>query len=330
MEQTTPAGITLYDYRTREEWLAGRRRGVGASEVAILFGLAPASWGSAYTLWLEKTGRLPRVVEGEQLKWGHYLEPLIANEYATVTKRTLWKGGGDFAVAIDPELPQLFCTPDDWIVEAEGMPGIGDLQIKNAGWYMAREWNDGIPDHVQMQIQTEMACMNVLWGSAAVLQGGNTFRYFDLGRNQNFIDEVREQVRWFWSFVERDTPPPIDGSEATALAIKKLHPDDNGETVDLPPESSLWIADWSDAKEAIAATKKLEEKRKDEAENKLKDAIGDATYGKLPDGRLLSLRTMPRAGYAIAATKYRSLKIEKDLEAGDSGGAPRRRTRGKK
>jgi putative phage-type endonuclease len=303
----------LYNYGTREAWLASRRTRVGASEVAILFGLAPASWGSPYSLWAYKTGRLERPesdeIAAERMEWGLELEPLIARRYTARTGRKLWDGGGQYVVAIDPKLDVLGATPDGVIVDAPGMPGNGVLQIKTTNTFMAHKWDDGIPLHVSCQVQTEMGCLGYQWGSTPVLEGGQRLRWFDLNRDDKFIAEVREAVAWFWGFVKRDQPPPIDGSPATTEAIKRLNPNDSGDEVGLPPEAALWVQQWEEAKSAMATTERLEKERKMEAENKLRAAIGGATFGVLPDGRRLSLKTTERH-IEPRDERFRTLRIE--------------------
>lgn len=305
------AGLQLYDFGTREKWLAGRRAGIGASEVAILFGLAPASWGSPYKIWAEKTGRLERpVMDGEWLKWGHKLEPVIADEYAERTGRKLWDGGGPYVVAIDPQLEVLRSTPDRWVIEADGMPGNGLLQIKNAAWYMAHNWDDGIPEHIKVQEQSEMSTTGLAWASVACLSGGNSFRTEDMVRNDAFVAEIRDHVEWFWGFVKRNQPPPIDGSEATAKVLRKLHPLDSGDEIELPVAAGAWWQALCEAKDAIKAVEKVEGATKEEAENRLREAMGSATFGRLPDGRRLTLKVTERAGYVVKDTRYRTLRIE--------------------
>lgn len=302
---------TLTDYGNRGDWLAARANGIGASEVAILFGVAPAAWGSPYSLWLEKTGRLPRAeMQGEYLEIGQLIEPVVASLYEARTNRKLWNGGGPFCVAQHQRLPMFFATPDRWVVEAEGMPGVGNCQIKNAGWYMAHDWDDGIPDHVTVQVQSEIACMGVEWGSAAVLLGGNAFKKFDMLRSEALITEIEAEVEHFWELVQTNTAPPIDGSEATARALKRLHPRDTGEEVLLAEEAIGWLETWQDAKATIKAAEDAHEARKKQAENNLKAAIGSATFGRLPDGRRLTLKTTEREGYAVEPTSYRQLRIE--------------------
>lgn len=302
---------TLYDYQTREKWLAGRRDGIGASEIAILFGLAPASWGSVYTLWLQKTGRQNRAIDetAEYLEMGHRMEPIVADVYEERTKRKLWKGGGPFVVAVDPEVEVLRCTPDRLVVEAAGMPGNGTFEAKNIGWYVGHNWDEGPPPHVDVQVQSQLACMGYLWGSAAGIVGGNRFLSFDRVRDDAFIAEIRAQVEWFWSFVKNDIPPPIDGSPATGMALKALHPNDNGEEVALPADALAWVTQWERAKAAMSGTEKEQKTLKEEAENRLRDAIGAATFGVLPDGRRLTLKTTSRHIDA-RDEMFRTLRIE--------------------
>jgi len=298
----------LIDYKDRDTWLAHRSMGIGASEMPILFGVAPATWGSIYSLWLEKTGQQAREpIEGEYLEIGTAIEPTVAALYESRTGRKLWTGGGPFCVAEHPRLHFLRATPDRFVAEADGKPGVGDLQIKNAGWYKAQDWEDAPPDAVQIQVQTEIACMGVEWGSAAALIGGNAFRFHDLDRDPSLIAEIEAQAEWFWGLVERREPPPIDGSPATTRALKLLHPLDTGGTAILHAEAIDWLDDLLAAKERAKADKKV----MDDAENKLRHAIGDATFAELPDGRRLSLKTTERKGYEVQPVTFRTLRVQK-------------------
>ncbi len=312
------AEMRLVDYETRENWLAARREGVGASEVSILFGLAPESWGSPYTLWAEKTGRLDKELnQGDEPEWlemGRRMEPVVASVYEDRTGRPLWKQGGPYVVAIDPELDIIRATPDFFVLQAPDMDwatGNGVLETKNVGFYRAHDWDEGTPPHVECQVQSQIACTGVTWGSAAGILGGNRFVYRDLCRNQGFIDEVRATVADFWKYVKSDTPPPIDASEATSRALKRLHPRDSGDEVGLPQESIIWWQTILDARAAIKSAADANKEALTEAENKLRAAIGSATYGVLPDGQRLSLHTTDRGGYVVDPTSFRTLRIDK-------------------
>jgi putative phage-type endonuclease len=297
--------IALKDYGTREAWLAGRNSGVGASESAALFGVSP--WETPFSLWAKKTGRLSSDdVDGEWIEWGNLLEDPIAKRYEQRKGRKVWQGG-PYCVAEHPRIPFMRCTPDRWVIEAPDRAGMGLLQIKNTNAFKSHDWDEGPPDFIQIQVQHEMAVTGRDWASVAVLIGGCEFRSFDVERNQDFIEELEAQIRHFWGFVERDEQPPLDGSVRTLEAIKRLHPADNGETVLLPDEA----IDWLDTLEMAKSTAKAAEKAETAAKAKLLAAIGPATFGELPDGRRLSLKTSARAGFTTQPITYRTLRIEK-------------------
>lgn len=288
----------LLDYGSRDAWIAGRNSGVGASESSALFGLSP--WESLYSLWARKTGRLPpEEIAGEWIEWGTLLEEPIAKRYEAKTGRKVWQGG-PYCVAQHPEIECMRATPDRFVLEAPDRPDDGILQIKNTNAFMGHDWNDGVPMHVQVQVQHEMACTGRAWASVAVLIGGAEFRYFDVERNPDFIAELERQCVDFWGYVQRDEAPAIDGSTRTLETIKKLNPLDTGETVRLPGEST----EWFDALESAKAATKIAEAAKTEAESRLRAAIGPATFGILPDGRTLSLKTTSVAGRVQEVQPY--------------------------
>jgi putative phage-type endonuclease len=303
--------IPLKDYETRDAWLAARVGGIGASEAAALFtdeqGKSLSPYTTAFGLWLEKTGQLPPLdLSGEWVKWGNILEEPIAREYESVTGRRVVQAG-QFCVAEHPGAP-LFATPDRWVIDAPDRAGAGLLQIKNTGAYKAHDWREGPPQHIQIQVQAEMAVTGRDFDSVAVLIGGNEFRHFDVERNPDFIDELEHLAREFWEKVRSGEPPPIDASERTLDAIKRLHPLDSGATVRLPEEAVEWFAEIEGAKARI----KADEEIKTAAESKLRAAIGANTYGELADGRILSLKTTSKAGgmYERAPSVYRTLRLE--------------------
>lgn len=136
------------------------------------------------------------------------------------------------------------------------------------------------------------------------LIGNDRLVWFDCERNPAFVDALREREHEFWRRVERNEPPEIDGSDATAEAIRRLHPLDNGAEVMLPPEADAWDAELAAIKEQLAAL----EARKQEIDNRLRAAIGDATFGALPSGGRYSLKTVSRKETVVNASTFRTLR----------------------
>ena len=52
---------------SRAEWLAERRKSIGGSDAAAVIGLS--RFASPYTVWLDKTGRLPDKGDTEAMAW---------------------------------------------------------------------------------------------------------------------------------------------------------------------------------------------------------------------------------------------------------------------
>lgn len=308
------AEISLLDYQTRDAWLAARSKSIGASEVAALFGLSPHS--NMITLWAEKTGRLPSTVDPQSklIKWGSRLEPAIAAGYEEDSGRTLWRASA-FSVAQNPRLPCMTATPDYFILVAPDRDGRGLVEVKNVNAWMMRTWVDGLPPpHIQIQVQAQMACTDRDYVTALPLFGGNDDRPVDIERNQPFIDEMEEQARAFWWYVENDKQPPADLTERSLDTLERLHPSDNGQTIVLPAEAEEWWEQLARAK----ADKKAAEEAETAAKVRLKEAIGAATFGALPDGRRLSLKTTPNPGgiHEVAPYTYRTLRLVAEPKKG--------------
>jgi len=305
--------LELIDYKTSTAWQEARRLGIGASEAGTLFGLTPPGRDSPYAMWCRKSGLwVPQNEPNELFEFGHRVEPIVAQAYADRTGSKVWTPPSPYCVAVSPKLPFMFATLDRWILFAKDRPDRGDLEIKNVSVF-AQDWKkDGaftVPLYVQAQVQHQLAVTGFRWGVVAALVGGNKLEIIPIERNDEFIEALEEKLVEFWRRVQTGDPPPIDGYEATSNVIRELHPSDNGETIELRSDAADLWAELEAAKEE----EKAAETRAEQAENRLREILGENTYGSLPDGRRLSLKTSDRAGYTkvVQPSKYRQLRIEK-------------------
>lgn len=291
----------------REAWLAERRNGLGASNAAAAIGADP--FCSAFKLWATLCGLLPPedlAAENESVEWGLRHEANVLQAFSEKTGREVFPNPG-YEMVVHPDLPWLRTTLDATQLSTH-RPDKGDLQAKTADARMMHEWKDGIsPLQYQVQVQIELAVTGMQWGSLAVLIGGNRFRWLDFERDDAFISAVIPHLEKFWWHVENRIEPEIDGSASTAKILARLHPNDNGETVALPPEATRWHAELIQVKEKLKALEEL----KTLNENRLKAAIGDGTYGLLSDGTCYSFKTQQRAEHSVKASEFRVLKITK-------------------
>lgn len=301
---TAPAII----HTPREQWLARRREGVGASEVAAILGFDETR--DALSVYAEKIGVLE---SGETFlsKWGKRVEDAIAEGYAEETGREV-VNPGEFDIAKHPDLPILGATLDRLTDGSARHPspkgGKGPLEIKAVNAFAAEDWKEEPPLKHQIQLQIQMACKGLSWGSLCALIGGLRLSWQDIERNQKFLDFALPEIEAFWLCVKRREPPIVKEAKAgTWEAIKALYPSDNGLGVVLPIEALDTVKTWQEYREV-----RLEaEKRENNAKALLQQWMGEATAGLLVDGNSLTFKKSERAGYTVAPSTFRTLRLVK-------------------
>jgi len=283
---------TLHDGKDRVGWLAQRRNGIGGSDAAGV--LCKSPWASPVSVFADKA--LPQEAPGdepERFYWGRTLEPVIAEHYGRETGRKVAMMG---SLLQNIDRPWQLVTLDA-LQTADDKDGPGFLEIKNTRWAMT----DGVPEHYWIQMQHQYAVTGYSWGSFAVLVSGCEFFWCDVERDDDFIDNILiPEEAAFWQRVENGGPtPPTDASKATTDALKRLFPTDNGETVILPRE---FDDDDRERLEILAQERSLKES-KAAIDNRLKAAIGDASYGVLPNGRTFTYKANKNGARALRAPK---------------------------
>lgn len=292
----------------RVAWLQARKSGIGGSDAAAVMGVS--RWKSAYALWAEKTGLEPDTEDNEVLRWGRILEEPIIVDYERLTGRKVERLG-PFSIQRHVKLPFMICTHDG-IVDADDGRGPGALSVKYIGPMNTKSWEQTQgPIDYKVQLQHEMAVSNLAWGSFAVLIWGKGVRWFDVDRNDNFIEALTDTERDFWRRVEKGDPPPVDGSESTTEALKRLYPKDKGTAIDLPADAAALIRELHKLK----AEKKATEGRVALLENTIKKAIGDASEARLNGRVVCTYRTVEKKSYTVKAQSYRQLRWKDEEES---------------
>jgi putative phage-type endonuclease len=302
---------------SRVEWLKARRNSIGASEAAAVLGLHP--YHSPLSLYYEKTTEVPPSEEQtDYQEWGHLMEEPLAAKYARKTNRKVLPG----QFRKHPTYSFITATTDRYCEATTGQLSgglgaqlaLGDdklltgaLELKTSDRFDA---TDELPLYWQIQNQQQMACDNLLFGSFSILGPFRRHYTADLLRNEKFISFLIEKEEEFWkTYVIPGIPPPADGHKATTEALKRMYPKDNGRVVQLAEHFAVNVRRIDGVKEAIKRLESL----KAEMENRVKAAIGDATWGQLPDGTGWSLKTTDRAGYVVDPTSYRTLRFTKKV-----------------
>ena len=220
---------------------------------------------------MEKTGQLPAQETGEAAYWGNLLESLVREEF---TKRTGIEVTKPSAIYQSQEHPFMLANVDGLCEDDTHVPCI--FEAKTASAYKAGEWEDAIPDEYMIQIQHYMAVTGYQGAYIAVLIGGNAFRWKFVERDEELIAMLISLEEDFWRHVQDGTPPALDGSNASARFLAERFPNSVPRSeIALPGKAQKLLSQYDEA------CRQLEDStaRKQEAENLLKEMLGDHEIG---------------------------------------------------
>ncbi|NCT87277.1 endonuclease [Stenotrophomonas acidaminiphila] len=275
------AALRLVDTRTldRQQWLSVRQGGIGSSDAAAAVGLCP--YKSQLELWMEKTGRTPTEDAPPGMEdpryWGTLLEPYVAVAYSQQTDRKVRKVN---AVLQHPSFPYMLANLDREVV---GCPDVQILECKTAGEWGSKLWRDGVPEHVQLQVQHQLAVTNQQAADVAVLLCGQRLEIHRIERDEEVIARLMVLEARFWQYVTTDTEPPADGSESAGKALRQLYPG-GGNTLDFCEDRDL-----SDTFAELVALKDeldVRGKHAEQLKQTLQQAMGDAARAVFATGEV--------------------------------------------
>lgn len=302
---------------SRDDWLAVRRTGIGGSDAAAAVGLNP--YMSPLELWLDKTGRgegLPGPDPNDTTSptyWGTLLEPIVAASY---TKQTGNRVRRINAVLRHPTIPFMLANLDREVI---GCRDVQLLECKTAGEFGARQWRAGVPEHVELQVQHQLAVTGKQAAHVAVLLCGQALEVYRIERDDALIGRLVELEARFWQFVESDTPPPADGSESADRALRHLYPG-NGGTVDFTDDRQL----SSVFADLVAVRAQIETQQAIEAQLKqmIQQAMGEATRAVFETGAVSFKRSRDSATVDLKRLLFDHPGLERQY-AGSIPGARR-------
>ena len=248
-----------------EDWLHYRKLGIGGSDASVVCGIN--RYKSPVELWMDKTDQLPYQEAGEAAYWGTQLESLVRSEF---TKRTGIEVEQVHQLLQSEERPFMLANLDGICEHPDYGPVI--FEAKTASAYKASEWEDSIPDEYLLQIQHYMSVTGYSGAYIAVLIGGNTFRWKFIERDEELIAAMIELEADFWNHVQNNTPPPLDGSGASARFLSERFPDSVPKSQIILPDSAtdLLFQYEESCKQLEVVTE-----QKQRAENLLKQMMGD-------------------------------------------------------
>lgn len=269
----------------REAWLARRRRGIGASDVAGILGIS--AWATPWSVWADKVGLTPSKDEpnNEVFEFGHMAEPMLRDYFH---RRTGLEIVSVQRECQHPDHPWALATLDGEVID-DGQNAIAVFEGKTT---REGEWEE-IPRYYQAQAQWQMFVTGherVEFGVLHMPFGRPMFRRYVLPRDEEDIAFIFDRVRRFWfDHVTTGIAPDVDGSEVTRDAISVAYAaDPEAEAVVASDEILRVLSDL----EAAEATLTNIDDYVGRLKNRLREAMGEATVLVAPPDDTGKSRTL--------------------------------------
>lgn len=279
----------------REIWLAGRRAGIGSSDIAAVCGVSP--WKTALDVWMDKRG-LTEDSDSVDKRMGRKLEPIVCSEYAE-----------RMGVELIAPVPQMQHALYPFILanlDAMWADRSRIVECKAPSFHMRQKWGeqgtDDVPEEYLMQVQHQMFVSGIDVCDVAALIAGRELRVYTIHKNQRLADLIVEQCCEFWRCVEENEPPApeFEHSSTSRMAAVLFGRVQDGECVPLDDDAlCLW-----ERYRAIGSQVSALDKERAAIKARIDFAIGQAAVGILPDKRELRRSVVERKSYTVAPTSY--------------------------
>lgn len=209
---------------SREKWLEVRRGAIGGSDAAAIIGLN--QYSSPYSVWADKTGRLPEKPDNEAMRLGRDLEEYVASRWREATGKKTKRVN---AILYNKKIPFAHANVDRWVSGENAGLECKTTSIMNLKKFKGGEY----PENYYVQCVHYMAVTGADRWYLAVLVLGKGFYHFTIERDEEEIAALLRQEKSFWDCVKTDTPPAVDGAPATSDTIKTIYSGANGESIEL-------------------------------------------------------------------------------------------------
>lgn len=215
--------IEKIEIQNKAQWLAERVKDVTSTEISALFGLSP--YLSAFELFHQKReAAIVTLQPNERMRWGSRLEAAIAHGAAEDQGWVI----SPLNVYMRDPTARIGSSFDFEIHSTSDGPGL--LEVKNVdGLQYRNTWvDDGAgnieaPEHIELQIQHQMAVSGYKWCALVALVGGNEQKIVLRNCDQDVGQAIRVKVAEFWLTISNNRPPSADYSVDAEFMIKKLH-----------------------------------------------------------------------------------------------------------
>ncbi len=278
---------TVYSTVRQEDdeaaWLAARTRGIGGSDIGPICGVSPFT--SARQIYLNKTGQFteamkPSEAAQERMRFGHLLEPIVADEFARRTKDKIKAIHTVNATLCHKDHPWALANVDRLIEYADGTLGV--LECKTTSEYNNDDWDRGdIMLTYIYQLNWYLWILGLEKGAFACLVGGNKFYHYDVWRNDELLNETiipAAKSFWFDNVLALKEPEMQASDTDFANTMYKSVVKNSEKVLDTDTANDLARTVFECKAQIKEITRTMEE-----AQNRLKDMLQDTEIGYTKD-----------------------------------------------
>ena len=191
-------------FNSREEWLAGRTSGIGASEAAAAICMSP--FESQYDLWLRKTGQKgDKDLSGNAaVEYGNRLEPAMRVMFQAEHPE-LELEYHQFDVLYREDRPWMTATLDGELTDEEGKRYVLEIKTSQVGKKTQYDkWRDKLPDGYFIQCLHQLLVTGwdgvYLFAKLVRLNGDSELRtyYIDAADHKEDMEWLLKEEEKFW------------------------------------------------------------------------------------------------------------------------------------
>ena len=286
-----------------------KRKEIGGSSIASVLGLS--RWCTPLKTWAIMTGNIEPddLSENEAVELGSELEDFVAKKFE---RKTGMKVRRDTRTFRHKKYDYLVAHIDRRIQGTDEL-----LECKTCSAWKSKEWEDEeIPTEYILQCIWYLGILGMRKCYIAVLIGGQKFRWKEVDFDKELFDTMVEKAVEFWQMVQDKTPPAAVYGDKEVLS--KIYPGNpEYEVIELDAEGDAEIIPLLGEINAMKDEIKHCEKKQEEAENKVKEFMGDAEILVTGDGDKITWKSQTRKSVDTKRLKDEGIydKYVKEIES---------------
>lgn len=318
--------VTRHYFADYDEFLALRKKfhaelRLGGSDIGTAAG--QNKWKSRRRFYEEMVGNIevPDISDKQSIKDGRMCEDIVAQKFC---ERTGKKVHRENCIMTSDAAPHLFASIDRKVENEDA-----GLECKTANAFNHNAFVDGkLTDAYVKQVKSYLKVTGLTrWYVYVWVMGVAEYCYIFTRNGAELnsppawadavyfvsdmeLDECEEIAADFCAMVAAKTPPECDGSEDEAALLKEMYP--RGDTEEMVEISSVSVEDIVELNYCKLRIKELET-QVSAIENRIKDALGNATKGIIGDVKVSwkNNKSSQKTDWEAAKTEIPSNIIEK-------------------